>query len=166
MSTILKPVPMVRIAVLGLKKYREKVISILHEMNVIQLEPFSKGTEAFLMTEHESDLHRQVSDQLLRIRGLINSLPPAQVEGKSTFSSINEVVQKLKSLNIDSTIASLERQKDNLLTEMKATENNIKLLEEYLFFPGHLNTLHLNSGRSFFGRIDSEKFPEFKKNWN
>jgi V/A-type H+/Na+-transporting ATPase subunit I len=163
MSTILKPVPMVRIAVLGLKKYREQVISILHEMNVIQLEPFSKGTESFLMTEHESDLHRQVSDQLLRIRGLINTLPPIQVEGKSQFSSTNEVIQKVKSLNIDSTIASLERQKDNLLTEMKETENNIKLLEEYLFFPGDLNTLHLSSGRSFFGRIDSEKFPEFKK---
>ena len=163
MSTILKPVPMVRIAVLGLKKYREQVISILHEMNVIQLEPFSKGTESFLMTEHESDLHRQVSDQLLRIRGLINILPPIPVEGKSQFSSINEVIQKVKSLNIDSTIASLERQKDNLLTEMKETENNIKLLEDYLFFPGDLHTLHLSSGRSFFGRIDSEKFPEFKK---
>ena len=75
MSTILKPVPMVKIAVLGLKKYREQVISILYEMNVIQLEPLSKDTESFLMTEHESDLHRQVSDQLLRIRGLINSLP-------------------------------------------------------------------------------------------
>ena len=61
MSTILKPVPMVKIAVLGLKKYREQVISILYEMNVIQLEPFSKDTESFLMTEHESDLHRQVS---------------------------------------------------------------------------------------------------------
>jgi V/A-type H+/Na+-transporting ATPase subunit I len=163
MSTILKPVPMVKIAVLGLKKYREQVISILYEMNVIQLEPLSKGTESFLMTEHESDLHRQVSDQLLRIRGLINSLPLTPVEGKSQFTSINDVIQKIKSLNIDSTIASLERQKDNLLTELKETENNIKLLEQYLFFPGDLNTLHLSSGRSFFGRIDSEKFPEFKK---
>ncbi len=46
---------------------------------------------------------------------------------------------------------------------MKETENNIKLLEEYSFFPEDLNVLHLSSGRSFFGRIDSEKFPEFKK---
>ncbi len=163
MSTLLKPVPMVRIAVLGLKKYRQRIVSILQEMNVIQLEPLSKDAESFLMTEHETDLYRQVSDQLLRLRGMINSLPPTPVEGKSKFSSISEVIQKVKSLNIDSTIASLERQKDNLLTEMKEIENNIKLLEEFSFFPGDLNILHLSSGRSFFGRIDSEKFPEFKK---
>ncbi len=66
---------MVQIAVLGLKKYRQQVISILHEMNVIQLEPFSKDVESFLMTDHESDMHRQVSDLLIRIRGLLNSLP-------------------------------------------------------------------------------------------
>jgi V/A-type H+-transporting ATPase subunit I len=163
MSTILKPVPMVRIAVLGLKKYRQQVISILHEMNVIQLEPFSKDVEPFLMTDHESDIHRVVSDLLIRIRGLLNSLPHTPVKGKTKLTSINELVEKFKSLNIDSTVASLERQKDNLLTEMKETENNIKLLEEYSFFPEDLNVLHLTSGRSFFGRIDSDKFQEFKK---
>ena len=57
----------------------------------------------------------------------------------------------------------LERQKDNTLTAMKETENNIKLLEEFSFFPEDLNILHLSSGRSFFGRMNSEKFPEFKK---
>ena len=59
---------MAKIAVLGLKKYRQQVISILHEMNVMQLEPFSKDAESFLKTEHESDLHRQVSDQLIEIK--------------------------------------------------------------------------------------------------
>ena len=132
---------MVKIAVLGLKKYRQQVISILHEMNVIQLEPFSKDAESFLKTEHESDLHRQVSDQLIRIRGLINSLPSTPVKGKTKLSSIAELFKKIKSLNIDRKVASLERQKENILTEMKETENNIKLLEEYSFFPGDLNTI-------------------------
>ena len=159
MSTILKPVPMVRIAVLGLKKYRQQVISILHEMSVIQLEPFSKEVESFLMTEHESDLHRQVSDQLLRIRGLINSLPPTPVKGKTKLTSISELVEKFKSLNIDSTVASLERQKDNLLTEMKETENNIKLLEEFSFFPGDLNILHLYFWTLFLWSYRFRKVP-------
>ena len=163
MSTILKPVQMTKIAVLGLKKYRQKVISILQEMNVIQLEPFSKDAESFFKAEHESDLQRQVSDQLLRIRGLLNSLPLGKIEGKIKVSSVDEIVQKIKSLDIDNTVASLERQKDNLLTEMKETENNIKLLEEYSFFPGELNILHISSGRSFFGRVATEKFSEFKK---
>ena len=66
-------------------------------------------------------------------------------------------------MDIDGKIASLEREKENLLTEMKGTENNIKLLEEFSFFPEDLNILHFSSARSFFGRMTSEKFEQFKK---
>jgi len=154
---------MAKIAVIGLKKYRPQVISILHEMNVIQLEPLSKEADSFLMKEHESDLHRQISDQLLRIRGLLNSLPPLPVLKKSKFSSIEELIQSIKSLDIDKSIASLERQKEDLLTEITETENNIKLVEEFSFFPEDLKLLRLSFARSYFGRVTSEKFPEFKK---
>ena len=135
MSTILKPAPMVKIAVIGLKKYRPQIISIIHEMNVIQLEPLSKEADSFLIKEQESDLHRHISDQLLRIRGLINSLPPSSVSEKSKFSSIRELIETLKSMDIDKNIASLERQKEAILTQIKETENNLKLLDEFSFFP-------------------------------
>ena len=154
---------MAKIAVIGLKKFRSQIISIIHEMNVIQLEPLSKETDSFLMKEHESDLHRQISDQLLRIRGLLNSLPPSPVLEKSKFSSIRELIKTLKSMDIDKSIASLERQKEEILTQIKETENNLKLLEEFSFFPEDLKLLHLSFARSYFGRITLEKFPEFKK---
>jgi V/A-type H+/Na+-transporting ATPase subunit I len=163
MSTILKPAAMVKIAIIGLKKYRPQIISIIHEMNVIQLEPLSKEADSFLMKEQETDLHREISDQLLRIRGLLNSLPPFPVSEKSKFSSIEELIQRLKSLDIDKSIASLERQKEGILTQINETENNLKLLEEFSFFPEDLNLLHLAFARSYFGRVTLEKFPEFKK---
>ncbi|MDW3631383.1 MAG: V-type ATPase 116kDa subunit family protein, partial [Nitrososphaeraceae archaeon] len=163
MSTILKPAAMVKIAVIGLKKYRPQIISIIHEMNVIQLEPLSKEADSFLMKEQESDLHRHISDQLLRIRGLLNSLPPSSVSEKSKFSSIRELIQTLQSMDIDKDIASLERQKEALLTQIKETENNLKLLDEFSFFPEDLKLLHLTFARSYFGRVNLEKFPEFKK---
>lgn len=163
MSTILKPAPMVKIAVIGLKKYRPQIISIIHEMNVIQLEPLSKEADSFLMKEQESDLHRHISDQLLRIRGLLNSLPPSPVSEKSKFSSIRELIERLKSMDIDKNIASLERQKEAILTQIKETENNLKLLDEFSFFPEDLKLLHLSFARSYFGRVSLEKFPEFKK---
>lgn len=163
MSTILKPAPMVKIAVIGLKKYRPQIISIIHEMNVIELEPLSKEADSFLMKEQESDLHRHISDQLLRIRGLINSLPPSPVSEKSKFSSIRELIETLKSMDIDKNIASLERQKEAILTQITETENNLKLLDEFSFFPEDLKLLHLSFARSYFGRVNLEKFPEFKK---
>ena len=154
---------MVKIAVIGLKKYRPQIISIIHEMNVIQLEPLSKEADSFLMKEQESDLHRHISDQLLRIRGLLNSLPPSPVSEKSKFSSIRELIETLKSMDIDKNIASLERQKEAILTQIKETENNLKLLEEFSFFPEDFKLLHLSFARSYFGRVNLEKFPEFKK---
>jgi V/A-type H+-transporting ATPase subunit I len=154
---------MVKIAVIGLKKYRPQIISIIHEMNVIQLEPLSKEADSFLMKEQESDLHRHISDQLLRIRGLINSLPPSPVSEKSKFSSIRELIETLKSMDIDKNIASLERQKEAILTQITETENNLKLLDEFSFFPEDLKLLHLSFARSYFGRVNLEKFPEFKK---
>jgi Archaeal/vacuolar-type H+-ATPase subunit I len=154
---------MVKIAVIGLKKYRPQIISIIHEMNVIQLEPLSKEADSFLMKEQESDLHRHISDQLLRIRGLINSLPPSPVSEKSKFSSIRELIETLKSMDIDKNIASLERQKEAILTQITETKNNLKLLDEFSFFPEDLKLLHLSFARSYFGRVNLEKFPEFKK---
>jgi V/A-type H+/Na+-transporting ATPase subunit I len=163
MSTILKPAAMVKIALIGLKKYRPQIISIIHEMNVIQLEPLSKQADSLLTKEQETDLHREISDQLLRIRGLLNSLPPFPVMEKSKFSSIGELIQTLKSLDIDKRIALLERQKEEILTQINETQNNLKLLEEFSFFPEDLKLLHLSFARSYFGRITLEKFPDFKK---
>lgn len=163
MSTILKPVPMSKIAVLGLKKYRQHIISILHEMKVIQLEPLSKDINSLVVNERESDLHKQISDQLLRIKGLITSLPKTATKEKTKFSSVDELIQTVESINIDGNVANLESQKEHLLTEIKEAENNIKLLEEFSFFPDDLSILHLFSARSFFGKVKSEKFSDFKK---
>ena len=45
---VLKPVPMGKIAVLGLRKESQTVVSILHDLNVVQLEPVSKDAAAIL----------------------------------------------------------------------------------------------------------------------
>ncbi len=160
---LLKPEPMSKISVLGLKKYRQQIISILQEMSVMQLEPVSSSVSTYLTIEHESDLHRQISDQLLRIRGLINSLPPSPSIDRSKFLTVDHLFQELASVNIDKKIASLERQKEDLLTKITEIGNNIKLIEEFSFFPEDLRILNLSSAHSYFGRVSTEKFPELKK---
>ncbi|MGE0243143.1 MAG: V-type ATP synthase subunit I [Nitrososphaeraceae archaeon] len=162
MSTLLKPAPMAKIAVIGLKKYRQEIISILHEMNVMQLEPLSKEADSVLMSEHESEFHREISDQLLRVRGLINSLPETLIQTKCSFFSFDTFIKNLRSLDIDNKVASLEREKEEILTEMKKSENNIKTLEDFSFFPEDLRILNLTFARSFFGRVDPEKLESFK----
>lgn len=154
---------MSKIAVLGLKKYRQQIISILQEMSVIQIEQISKEISAYLSTEKESESHRHIADQLIRIRGLLTTLPPTPLGEKITFSSIEEMNNALLRLDIDKNVASLEREKESILTEIRNTQNNIKLIGDFSFFPEDLDVLQLKSARSFFGHIASEKYSEFKK---
>jgi len=160
---VLKPVPMVRIAALGLRKHRQDVVSILHDLKVVQLEPLSKDVTSLLRNERDSDLSRKVSDELLRIKALRTVLPITPITESRRFASIDDLMQTAKLIDIDSEVASLERQKESILTEIKDTENNIKLVEEFSFFPEDLNVLQLSYAKSFFGHITSEKYPDFKK---
>lgn len=160
---VLKPIPMARIAVLGLRKERQTVVSVLHDLNVVQLEPLSKDVAALLRNERDDDTYRQVSDQLLRMKALKTVLPPISVTQCQRFGSIDKLLEGAKSIDIDSKVASLEREKDALLTQFKEIENNIKLVEEFSFFPEDFNVLQLSSARSYFGRVDQKNAAGFRK---
>jgi len=160
---VLKPVPMARIAVLGLRKERQTAVSILHDLNAVQLESLSKDVAAMMRNEHEDGEYRQVSDQLLRMRALRTVLPPVEITQCQRFGSVVQLLEKAKSIDIDDKVASLEREKENLLTQMREVENNSKLVEEFSFFPEDFNVLQLSSAHSYFGRMDQKNFAGFKQ---
>lgn len=160
---VLKPVPMARIAVLGLKKDRQTVVSILHDLNAVQIEPLSKEVTTLLRNEHEDGQYRQVSDQLLRMKALRTSLPAVQVTQCQRFGSVDQLLQVAKSIDIDSKVALLEREKENLLTQLKETENNLRLVDEFSFFPEDFDVLQLSSARSYFGRMSTKNLAGFKQ---
>jgi len=160
---VFKPVKMAKIAIMGLRKNQQTSVSILHDMEILQLEPLSKDVLAIVKNERDNELTRQVSDQLLRVKALMTVLPSIPVTVKKRFDSVDELLQTASTIDIDERVASLEKEKEALLTEIKDTENNLKLVEEFSFFPEDLKILQLSSATSYFGRIPSDKFEEFKK---
>ena len=158
-----KPVKMAKIAIMGLRKNQQTSVSILHDMEILQLEPLSKDVLAIVKNERDNELTRQVSDQLLRVKALMTVLPSIPVTIRKRFDSVDELLQTASTIDIDERVASLEKEKEALLTEIKDTENNLKLVEEFSFFPEDLKILQLSSATSYFGRIPSDKFEEFKK---
>ncbi|MDE1770660.1 MAG: V-type ATP synthase subunit I [Thaumarchaeota archaeon] len=152
-----------RIAVIGLRKESQTVVSILHDLNVVQLEPVSKDVLSFLKNERDNEQFRLVSDQLLRMKALKTALPSIPATQCQRFTSIDQIMQAAKSVNIDDKVATLEKEKESLLTHLSETENNIKLVEEFSFFPEDFNVLQLKMAHSYFGRIDSKNYPAFKK---
>ncbi len=87
---VLKPVPMARVAFLGLRKFRQPVVSILHDLQVLQLEPLSKDVSTLLRNERDVELTSQVSDQLLRVKALLTTLPGITVTERTHFASTKE----------------------------------------------------------------------------
>jgi len=158
-----KPVKMAKIAIMGLRKNQQTTVSILHDMEILQLEPLSKDVSAILKNERDNELTRQVSDQLLRVKALMTVLPSIPLTVRKRFDSIDDLLQTARSIDVDEQVANLEKEKEALLTEIKETENNLKLVEEFSFFPEDLKILQLSSATSYFGRIPSDKFEEFKK---
>ena len=158
-----KPVKMAKIAIMGLRKNQQATVSILHDMEVLQLEPLSKDVSDIVKNERDNELTRQVSDQLLRIKSLITVLPRIPVTARKRFDSVDELLQTANSIDIDEQVANLEKEKEGLLTQLNETESNLKLIEEFSFFPEDLKILQLSSATSYFGRIPSDKFEEFKK---
>ena len=154
---------MAKIAIMGLRKNQQTAVSILHDMEVLQLEPLSKDVSAILKNERDTELTRQVSDELLRVKALMTVLPSIPVTARKRFDSVDDLLQTTSSIDVDEQVASLEKEKEALLTEIKDIENNLKLVEEFSFFPEDLNILQLSSASSYFGRITSDKFDEFKK---
>lgn len=160
---VLKPVPMGRIAVLGLRNERQTVVSILHDLNAIQIESLSKDVATLLRNERENELFRQVSDNLLRMKALRTALPPIPVTQCQRFTSLEQLMKAANSITIDTKVAELEKDKEELLTQLKETENNIKLVQEFSFFPEDFNVLQLKTAHSYFGKMDSKNYPAFKK---
>ncbi len=150
------PVKMAKIAIMGLRKNQQTAVSILHDMEVLQLEPLSKDVSAILKNERDTELTRQVSDELLRVKALMTVLPRIPVTVRKRFDSVDDLLQTTSSIDVDEQVASLEKEKEALLTEIKDTENNLKLVEEFSFFPEDLNILQLSSASSYFGRIPSD----------
>ena len=158
-----KPVAMAKVAIMGLRKNQQTAVSVLHDMEVLQLEPLSKEVSAIVKNERDNELTRQVSDELLRVKALMAVLPGRPVIARKRFDSIDDLLRTSSSIDVDEQVSNLEKEKESLLTEIKETENNLKLVEEFSFFPEDLKILQLSSAISYFGRISSDKFEEFKK---
>ena len=75
---------------MGLRKNQQTAVSVLHDMEILQLEPLSKEVSAVVKNERDNELTRQVSDELLRVKALMTVLPGIPVIATKRFDSIDD----------------------------------------------------------------------------
>src|ERR1700686_1043156 len=105
---MLKPARMQRIAVVGTRDERPKVVSALYDMGVMHIEPLSKEAASVLKAEADAGGSKEVSEELLRVRSLKAVLPPTPVNARRKFSSLRDVIATSRSVDIDQEVSKLK----------------------------------------------------------
>src|SRR5438445_110471 len=155
---MLKPARMQRVAVVGTKDERPKVVSTLYDMGVIHIEPLSKEAAAVLKPEADVGGSKEVSEELLRIRALKAVLPPAPIEGKRRFSSLRDVIDTSRSIGIDQEVQKLKERQERLTSQLDGLKNNLELVQSLQFVKEDLNIFDLESAVSFFGTVPASNY--------
>ena len=153
---VLRPARMVRIGILGLKDDRDRILTALHDLRLLQIEALSPEALAQLAPERATEVQRRIGDETLRFRGLVTALPKGGVGPPRWFASVDEIFAAAAEVRIDAEVGELKREDDRLLTEERTIDETAALLDTLAFFPGPLGTLHGRSLLAFYGEAEAE----------
>jgi len=157
----LRPVAMAKVGFLGLKDDEEKLLTVLHDLRLAQVEPLSAEAMAELGPERGPETLREVGDETLRFRGLLSALPRIANGTPRRFDSVGEILTAAKTVTIDGEVGELKREDDRLLTEEKAAADTAELLEGLSFYPERLDLLDSKNFLTFYGEAKEEAYREF-----
>ena len=160
---MLKPAAMQRVGVVGLREERQRVVSLLHDLGVVQIEPLSKSVVTVLRAETDNAASKDVSEELLRVRALLSALPPTNVNQRRRFSSIDGVVSTSKSIGIDKEVAELKKRQEKLTSGLDDLKGRMALVRGLSFVNADLSVLDLESASSFFGTLSREAYEQLSK---
>jgi V/A-type H+/Na+-transporting ATPase subunit I len=154
---------MQRIAAVGLREERQRVVSLLYDLGVLQIEPLSKSVASVLHAETDNAASKDVSEELLRVRSLMSALPPAKATERRGFASLTDLIEASKSIGIDKEVASLKQSQERLSSQIDDLKNKSALVRNLDFMGGDLSVLDLESATSFFGSLSAEAYEQLRK---
>ncbi len=154
---------MQRVAAVGLREDRQRVVSLLYDLGVVQIEPLSKSVAAVLHAETDNEASKDVSEELLRVRALMSALPPTNAVDRRGFSSLSELIDASKAIGIDKEVAALRQSQERLSSQIDDLKNRAALVRNLDFFGGDLSVLDLESATAFFGILSPEAYERLKK---
>ena len=155
---------MQRIAVVGSRDQRQRVVSILYDLGVLQIESISKHALEYLKPELDNANMREVSEELLRIRSLKAALPAQAPSEKKGFGTQKELLTASRDLTIDNQVSKLKQDQSRLETELDELNGQIKLIGELEFINEDLRIFDLESGASFFASGPIEAYENIRTN--
>jgi V/A-type H+-transporting ATPase subunit I len=160
----LRPVPMVKVSLLALKEDRERLVALLHDLGVLQVEPLRKEAAQLLEPEHGGEPQRRVSEGLLRFRTLKAALPTTPTGTPESYADLQSVLRAAASVSIDAEVMELKREEDRLVTDQRQAADTRRLLEQHRYYREPLRLLRSGRMYAFFGEATQEAFGHLREN--
>ncbi|HTT14542.1 MAG TPA: V-type ATPase 116kDa subunit family protein [Thermoplasmata archaeon] len=155
---ILRPEKMAKVGLLGLREDEERILTLLHDLRLAQIEPLSPAALAELGPERATELQRTIADEALRFRGLLNALPVVGPPRPARYDTVDQLLAAARAVPIDTEVGDLKREDDRLQTELKGIDETLHLLDRMAFYPDRLEYLHSPHFLAFYGEASPEAY--------
>ncbi len=124
---MLKPAKMERVRLIFSRRYYAKVLTLLHDMGVMQIE-YMPEEAAKMLGRGESEAYAHLGTYAQRFRGLESLLYKEGSDRRYAFGSMEELTEKADSIFIDDRVAAIRKELDALAAEAAALSNTAKIL--------------------------------------
>lgn len=154
---MLKPVEMQKVRIIGLKDECPSLISLLHEAGVLHIKHISPQE---LQKGAPLPNYDEVSSQLVRIRGIKNSLPP-QDESQIPPYEIHSPLKLASEISIDSELLEISSKKEQLRKKISSLEADLLALSNLTPFHIDLSKLADENLHFFFFEVAQKEATHF-----
>jgi V/A-type H+-transporting ATPase subunit I len=151
-----------KVTVVGLQAYRDRILTLLHDMRAVQVEPLGEEALSYFISEKGGSVERTIADETLRFKTLASALPPVEVQARAHFPDTRSLLEAAKGVTIDGEVHDLKRKEDELKSLRENLKETRRILVEFSFFDDDLSLLQAKSVFSFFGSLQGAKYGAFR----
>ncbi|MEM0138472.1 MAG: V-type ATPase 116kDa subunit family protein [Thermoplasmatales archaeon] len=146
---MLEPVKMIRIRIISTKRNEETVLSVLHDLGVIQIEQVTLTSE-ILASLKPGESYQKLSEISRKVKGLENVLYPVEGEDKFSFKNTQDLVRSAEGIEIYDQVKELKDRELELESKRKMLNDEINTLRSISFYGGDIDYLNGDSISSFY----------------
>ncbi len=137
-----KPVRMEKVRLIGLNRYKNKIIDDLHDLNIVQIETVNAEIAKIFNSPISNENYKVLADYLSRYKGYLSILPGREVKNKRYFNSISELMEIINKTPISPELQDLRDREEKLQSKIKENEENLIILNSISSFKDDLSLLN------------------------
>jgi V/A-type H+-transporting ATPase subunit I len=152
---MLTPLKMKRTRIISTKDNEEIILSALHDMGIMQIEPVTVSSD-YLKNIVPGASYNRVNEVARKIRGLENMLIPVEVKNKKSFPTLSSLMEAINNIDIFEPVKNLRENESLIKSKLKLLELKKTTLEKMTFYSGDVSYLNGNRIASFLIRNNED----------